>query len=99
MRQWVTRVVTVGSTAEWMACLNEATLPFEPSQDPIVLDSSRKVHPAPIARKPAPTLDLLKVSVVLTVQVGLRAAAPSIAKGLPAPFVSERHKPAKPESA
>jgi hypothetical protein len=89
MQQWVTRVVTVGSTAEWMACLDETTLPFEPSQDPTVLDRSRKVHPAPIARKPAPMLDLIKVSVVLTVQVGLRAAAPSVAKGLPAPFVFE----------
>jgi hypothetical protein len=47
------------------------------------------VHPAPIARKPAPMLDLIKVSVVLTVQVGLRAAAPSLAKGLPAPLVFE----------
>ena len=89
MRQWFTRVVTVGSTAEWMACLDETTLPFAPSQDPIVLDRSRKVHPAPIARKPAPMLDLIKVSVVLTVQVGLRAAAPSVAKGLPAPLVFE----------
>ena len=47
MRQWVTRVVTVGSTAEWMAYLDETTLPFEPLQDPIVLDRSRNVHPAP----------------------------------------------------
>jgi hypothetical protein len=34
-------------------------------------------------------LDLLNVSVVLTVQVGLRAAALSVAKGLPAPLVFE----------
>jgi hypothetical protein len=89
MRQWVTRVVTVGSTAEWMAYLEETTLPFEPSQDPIVLDRSRKAHPAPIARKHAPMLDLLKLSVVLTVQTALRRAASSLSEGLPAPLVFE----------
>ena len=34
-------------------------------------------------------LDPLKVSVVLTVQVGLRAARPSVSEGLPAPLVFE----------
>ena len=34
-------------------------------------------------------LDLIKVSVVLTVQVGLRAARPSVSEGLPAPLVFE----------
>jgi hypothetical protein len=34
-------------------------------------------------------LDLIKVSVVLTVQVGLRAARPSLSEGLPAPLVFE----------
>jgi hypothetical protein len=37
------------------------------SQDPIVLDRSRKVHPAAIARKLAPMLDLIKMTVSLTV--------------------------------
>jgi len=41
------------------------------SQDPIVLDRSRKVHPAPIARKPAPMLDLIKMTVSLTVSSSL----------------------------
>jgi hypothetical protein len=34
-------------------------------------------------------LDPLKVSLVLTVQVGLRASRPSVAEGLPAPLVFE----------
>jgi hypothetical protein len=34
-------------------------------------------------------LDLIKVSVVLTVQVGLRAARPSVSEELPAPLVFE----------
>lgn len=34
-------------------------------------------------------LDLIKVSVVLTVQVGLRVARPSLSEGLPAPLVFE----------
>lgn len=34
-------------------------------------------------------LDLIKVSAVLTVQVGLRAARPSLSEGLPAPLVFE----------
>ena len=89
MRQWVTRVVTVGSTAEWMACLEETTLPFEPSQGPIVLDRSRKVHPAPIARKPAPMLDLFNLTIVLTVQAVLQRAASSLSEGLSAPLVFE----------
>ena len=41
------------------------------SQDPIGLDRSRKVHPAPIARKPAPMLDLIKMTVSLTVSSSL----------------------------
>jgi hypothetical protein len=41
------------------------------SQDPIVLDRSRKVHPAPIAPKPAPMLDLIKMTVSLTVSSSL----------------------------
>ena len=89
MRQWFTRVVTVGSTAEWMACLDETTLPFAPSQDPIVLDRSRKVHPAPIVRKPAPMLDLFTLTVILTVQTALQRAAPSLSEGLPAPLMFE----------
>lgn len=81
--------MTVGSTAEWMACLDETTLLFEPPQDPIVLDRSRKVHPAPIARKPASILDLFTLTVVLTVQTALQRAAPSLSEGLPAPLVFE----------
>ncbi len=89
MRQWVTHVVTIGSTAEWMTHLEDTTLPFEPSQDPIVLDRSRKVHPAPIARKPAPMLDLFSLTVILTVQTALQRAASSHSEGLPAPLVFE----------
>jgi hypothetical protein len=59
------------------------------SQDPIVLDRSRKVHPAPIARKPAPMRDLFTLTVILTVQTALQRAAPSLSEGLPAPLVFE----------
>ena len=72
-----------------MVLPQRTTLQTNPSPSPIDLDRSRNVHPAEIARKPAPMLDLLNVSVVLTVQVGLRAAALSVAKGLPAPLVFE----------
>ena len=82
-------MVTVVSQAEPMALLQGTTLPINPSPSPIDLDRSRNVHPAQIARKPAPMLDLIKVSVVLTVQVGLRAARPSLSEGLPAPLVFE----------
>jgi hypothetical protein len=81
--------VTVGDSAEWLAQLEETTLPFEPSQDPIVLDRSRKVHPAPIARKPAPMLDLFTLTVVLTVQTALQPATPTVTEGLLAPLVIE----------
>jgi hypothetical protein len=81
--------VTVAFQAEAMALLQGTTLRINRSPSPIDLDRSRNVHPAQIARKPAPMLDLIKVSVVLTVQVGLRAAALSVAKGLPAPLVFE----------
>ena len=83
-RSMTVRCKLVGGSREQGGCGAWMT-----SKGPIVLDRPRKVHPAPIARKPAPMLDLLKVSVVLTVQVGLRAAAPSVAKGLPARLVFE----------
>ena len=89
MRQWVTRDVTVGSTAEWMTHLEDTTLPFELSQDPIVLDRSRKVHPGPIARKPAPMLDLFTLTVILSVQTALQRAVSSHSEGLPAPLMIE----------
>ena len=81
--------MTEGATAQRMAHLEETTLPFEPSQGPIVLDRSRKVHPAQIARKPAPMLDLFTLTVILTVQTALQCAAPSLSEGLPAPLMFE----------
>lgn len=82
-------MVTVAFQADLIALLQGATLRINPSPSPIDLDRSRNVHPAQIARKPAPMLDLIKVSVVLTVQVGLRAARTSLSEGLPAPLVFE----------
>ena len=81
--------MTVAFQAEAMALLQGTTLRINRSPSPIDLDRSRNVHPAQIARKPAPMLDLIKVSVVLTVQVGLRAARPSVSEGVPAPLVFE----------
>ena len=81
--------MTVVSQAEPMALLQGTTLPINPSPSPIDLDRSRNVHPAQIARKPAPMLDLFKVSAVLTAPVGLRTATPSVAEGLPAPLAIE----------
>ena len=59
------------------------------SQGPIVLDRSRKVHPALIARKPAPMRDLFTLTVILTVQTAPERAAHSVSEGLPAPLVFE----------
>jgi hypothetical protein len=83
-RSMTVRCKLVGGSREQGGCGAWMT-----SKDPIVLDRSRKVHPAPIARKPAPMLDLLKVSVVLTVQTALQRAASSLSEGLPAPLVFE----------
>jgi hypothetical protein len=47
------------------------------------------VHPAQIARKPAPMLDLFTLTVILTVQTALQRAAPSLSEGLPAPLMFE----------
>jgi len=41
------------------------------SLDPIVLDTSHKVYPDPIARKPSSMLDLAKITVSLTVSSSL----------------------------
>ena len=81
--------MTVAFQAEAMALLQGTTLRINPSPSPIDLDRSRDVHPAQIARKPAPMLDLIKVSVVLTVQVGLRAATRSVSEGLASPLAIE----------
>ncbi len=81
--------MTVAFQAEAMALLQGTTLRINRSPSPIDLDRSRNVHPAQIARKPAPLLDLIKVSVVLTVQVGLRAATRSVSEGLASPLAIE----------
>ncbi|WP_397532469.1 hypothetical protein [Roseateles sp.] len=47
------------------------------------------MHPAQIARKPAPLLDLFTLAVGLTVQTALQRNAPTVAEGLPAPLLME----------
>ena len=82
-------MVTVVFQADVMALLQGTTLRINLSPSPIDLDRSRNVHPAQIARKPAPMLDLIKVSAALTAPVGLRTATPSVTEGLPAPLAIE----------
>lgn len=47
------------------------------------------MHRAPIARKPAPMLDLFTLAVILTVQTAFQRAASSLSEGLPASLVFE----------
>ncbi len=83
-RSMTVRCKLVGGSREQGGCGAWMT-----SKDPIVLDRSRKVHPAPIARKPAPMLDLIKMTVSLTVSSGLPSKNARRNKDLAAQLMTE----------
>jgi hypothetical protein len=82
-------VVTVVFQAEAMALLQGTTLRINPSPSPIDLDRSRNVHPAQIVGKPAPMLDLIKMTVSLTVSSGFPSNNASCDKDLAAQLMTE----------
>jgi hypothetical protein len=65
---------------------------FEPQRlpsDPIDLDRSRNLPISKIARKPAPMLDLIKMTVLLTVSSGLPSKNPRRDKDLASQLMTE----------